>query len=329
MITLKSFAIVGLVAFGVSIAQAEPVVSGYIDGEITYSFQTDVGNPLYPIGTSIRVDFSYDIGAAPECNFAPSVNQCYYYEDGDSKWLVTSVRVGRDSYSTLPHENSSDQLVVVGDAQDFFRLTQHSRYENSLGGLDFLQFYDLNVTGISSYSDDFIVGLDPPYSLHADIPQGGPLHAYGIFEMVFRIRNPATNESLESQSMLITFDVIAIHANVQPRPVTIDIRPISDQNRIRPGSRQQIPVAVLTDDTFDALTIDPTTVRFGPAGATESHGRGHAWDADDDGDMDLLLHFKAYETGIVCGDMEATVTGTTFGGESIAGTDSIVTVGCR
>jgi hypothetical protein len=85
-----------------------------------------------------------------------------------------------------------------------------------------------------------------------------------------------------------------------PDPVTIDIKPGSDPNSIRPFSRQKISVAILTTGDFDALLVDPLTVQFGPDGATESHGRWHVEDVDGDGDMDLLFHFNTQETGIVC-----------------------------
>ena len=51
-------------------------------------------------------------------------------------------------------------------------------------------------------------------------------------------------------------------------------------------------------------------------------------DVDSDGDMDLLLHFRISETGIQCGDTEATLIGEA-GSSSITGTDSIKTTGCR
>ena len=52
-------------------------------------------------------------------------------------------------------------------------------------------------------------------------------------------------------------------------------------------------------------------------------------DVDDDGDMDLLLHFNTQESGIACGDSEATLTGELFSGEPISDTDAIKTVNCR
>src|SRR5438093_6921460 len=53
--------------------------------------------------------------------------------------------------------------------------------------------------------------------------------------------------------------------------VTIDIKPAASDNTIRPGSKEPLQVAILTTDTFDATTVDPLSVRFGPGGATAAH----------------------------------------------------------
>lgn len=111
--------------------------------------------------------------------------------------------------------------------------------------------------------------------------------------------------------------------------VDIDIQPGNNPNSINPKSKGKIPVAILTTGTFDATTVDPLSVRFGPNGAAEAHGRGHIEDADGDGDLDLVLHFKTQDRGIACGDTEASLSGETFNGAPITGSDSIVTVGCK
>jgi hypothetical protein len=88
-------------------------------------------------------------------------------------------------------------------------------------------------------------------------------------------------------------------------------------------------VAILTTKTFDATTVDPASVKFGPKGATEAHGQGHTEDVNGDGQLDLVPHFRTQQTGINCGDTSASLTGKTFDGQAIEGTDSIKTVGCK
>lgn len=96
-------------------------------------------------------------------------------------------------------------------------------------------------------------------------------------------------------------------------------------------SRGVIPVSILTTDTFDATQVDATTLEFGPGEATIFHENGHIADVDGDGDSDLTVHFKTSETGIACGDTEVMLSGQTFDGRFVSGSDSINTVGkdCR
>ena len=90
-------------------------------------------------------------------------------------------------------------------------------------------------------------------------------------------------------------------------------------------------MVILTTADFDALTVDPTTLAFGPNAAAIVHSQAHPEDVNGDGDIDLLVHFRTPETGIACGDADATLTGETFDGQHIKGSDTITTVGgtCR
>jgi probable HAF family extracellular repeat protein len=114
-----------------------------------------------------------------------------------------------------------------------------------------------------------------------------------------------------------------------PEPTTaveIDIRPGSDPNSINPFSRGVVPVAILTSEDFDALTVDADSVLFGPTEAEKKHKQAHVEDVDGDGDLDLLLHFRTPDTGIALGATEACVTGETYDGVPIEGCDSVRTV---
>ena len=110
--------------------------------------------------------------------------------------------------------------------------------------------------------------------------------------------------------------------------VTIDIKPGSSANTINPKSHGKIRVAILTTETFDATTVAPRSVRFGPDGAKAVHKKGQIKDVNDDGEPDLVLRFRIQATGIQCGDTSASLTGKTVEGEPIEGSDSIKTVGC-
>jgi len=103
--------------------------------------------------------------------------------------------------------------------------------------------------------------------------------------------------------------------------VDIDIKPGSFPNSINLGNNGVIPVAVLTTDDFDATTVMPTTVGFGPWDASAVHWAVE--DVDGDGDIDMIFHFKTQETGISEGDTEASLIGWTTGGIRICGTDSV------
>jgi hypothetical protein len=101
--------------------------------------------------------------------------------------------------------------------------------------------------------------------------------------------------------------------------VTIDIKPGSDPNSINLGNRGLIPVAVLTTDDFDATTVDPGTILFAAAAPVQWANE----DVDLDGDVDLILHFRTQHLDLEESSTEATLTGQTYDGQTIRGTDAV------
>jgi len=122
---------------------------------------------------------------------------------------------------------------------------------------------------------------------------------------------------------------MTLEAETTTIPVTIDIKPGSFPNSINPNSNGVIPVAVLTTGVFDAATVDPTTILFGATGFEASPAHYALKDVDGDGDIDMILHFNAEETGIACGNTSASLNGAVFDGQAIVASDSIKTVGCK
>jgi hypothetical protein len=55
-------------------------------------------------------------------------------------------------------------------------------------------------------------------------------------------------------------------------------------------------------ETFNATTVNPTTVHFGATGTEAAPVQSALEDVDGDGNIDMILHFKTQDTGIQCGE---------------------------
>ena len=119
--------------------------------------------------------------------------------------------------------------------------------------------------------------------------------------------------------------------------VVIDIKPDSLINHVNPRSRGVIPVALLGSESMDVTTLDPASLRFGPLGAGTAHDlgktgtlHGHLQDVNYDGFADLVTHYRTQATGLDCSDQTSlmTLTGQTFVGQEVEGSDWVETVGC-
>jgi hypothetical protein len=112
------------------------------------------------------------------------------------------------------------------------------------------------------------------------------------------------------------------------KTVTIDIKPGAYPNSINciSGGNAVIPVAILSTSSFDALSVDHTTVRF--EGASHTHfSRGqmtrHEEDVNGDGLLDLVFHFRRNQTTLSCNSTTGTLTGMTYCGQAIKGMDTV------
>jgi sugar lactone lactonase YvrE len=193
---------------------------------------------------------------------------------------------------------------------------------------------NLNGTGLQQ----LVTGLNFPFGIALDLGAG---KMYWTDLSADKIQSANLNGS-NVQDVITGLDSPQGIALEPFLPVEIDIKPGSDPNSIKLGSKGVIPVAILTTavadgDAFDfnAATVDPATVTLGnddsndtPV-ATKKNGSLFASleDVDGDGDLDLALKFDqpAMEAN---GDLDAastqlTLNGQTFGGLFIKGSDAV------
>ena len=118
---------------------------------------------------------------------------------------------------------------------------------------------------------------------------------------------------------------IMLGAEAGDLDVQIDVKPGSDPAIINLRSNGVIPVAVLSDGTFDATHVLPGTVQFAGAGVAVSQSgkyMAHTADVDADGDDDMLFHFRTQDLRLEDGVAKAAVTLTGQLGGQAAGPSS-------
>lgn len=114
---------------------------------------------------------------------------------------------------------------------------------------------------------------------------------------------------------------------VVPLLVDVDV-----QGRMCDRGRGVVPVVLRTTTSFDAATVDHATVTFGDA--REAHvdkrtgaPRRHLEDADGDGDLDLVFHFRSSETGLACDTDVVPFRGRTYDGQPVTGGGEMIAFG--
>jgi hypothetical protein len=114
-------------------------------------------------------------------------------------------------------------------------------------------------------------------------------------------------------------------------PIDIDIKPGNDDNVVNIGSNGVIPVAILSDAEFDALSVDAATVQLQGKAGVRVKGNGNPLAVERDVNSDRLvdLEVKIEATNLEPGDIQggiAEITGFTTDGQKFLGTDSVTIV---
>jgi hypothetical protein len=229
----------------------------------------------------------------------------------------------------LATQNFFDSVGVLlnnGDGTFAPTVTYAASRGRSLAAADFDGDRDLDLVAVSSDSNNVSVlpnNGDGTFMPFLSVPIGHTTDDV-VAEDFDGVKGPDLAVA-DADPNLSIVSVLLNEASI--REISIYIKPGNKRNIIKPCAKGGIWVALLSDSEFDPLQIDIPTVRFGPDGAKAI--RHKVKDINHDGLGDLLLRFKILATGIACGDTEATLTGKTFDGQIITGTDSIKTVGCK
>lgn len=110
--------------------------------------------------------------------------------------------------------------------------------------------------------------------------------------------------------------------------IAIDIKPGSSQNVVNVQDQGKIPVAVYSSATFDATTIDVSSVRFGRTGLEASAAGSSIKDVNGDGRLDLQLTFNNQDTAWRCGDSVGFLIARDRSGTPLKGSDAVQLNGC-
>jgi hypothetical protein len=127
------------------------------------------------------------------------------------------------------------------------------------------------------------------------------------------------------ESFVANGDYRLVISGVSPSMTLINIE-VKPGNQvfapINPKSRGKVPVALLSSDSFDALSVDISTLTFGATGDEDSlnHCGKNGEDVNDDGLLDLVCHFDNRKAEFTYESMEATLRGRTQMGTVFEGT---------
>jgi hypothetical protein len=113
--------------------------------------------------------------------------------------------------------------------------------------------------------------------------------------------------------------------------VDIDIKPGSYPNAINLGSQGLVPVAILSSQEFDATNVDPDTIELAGSGVAirgkSNKYMAHEEDVNRDGLVDLVAQVAtANFDPDSLQDGSAILTGQTYDGQPIEGSDEVTIV---
>jgi hypothetical protein len=174
-------------------------------------------------------------------------------------------------------------------------------------------------------------------SAEVEFTIGGAMVVIGVVEGVVILEETIVDGELQELVVdavdgivTVNYEVVDPGQSLTIMSVWIDIKPGSDPNCINNNGHGVIPVAILSSTDFDATQVDPLTVMLDGQAVRIVGKKGklqaHIEDANGDGLDDLVMQIEDEDGTYQEGDTMATLTGETFDGTSILGTDTICIV---
>jgi len=293
------------------------------------------GNSIsFDVNAGIPADFVYNGGTVVGNEAEVFLDQFDLNYDNNDDSVVNDVIAQTDVAILSFNATQTPSEVMLGDSFDV-TLAKNVTNLGPSSPVDIDALIEASGDGLSIVPSPVYPGVDEvEINEEAELFEGTftvTCEEYGVHELVFSneiMPVDAEDPDLSNNEAEITIEVECLI------PVQINIHPGGDPNSINIVKKTGvIPVAILSTlegeyglpVDVNATMIEPQSVHFGPSdvlfnvnpagGATEFHNTGHIEDSYEldevtqDGDMDMILHFKAKETELDESDTEGCVKG--------------------
>ncbi|UWG48927.1 Secreted protein, with PKD repeat domain [Halanaeroarchaeum sp. HSR-CO] len=302
-------------------ASDEPSPAGVDD-----SYTVIHRDPVYVYNT-IDPEVHRVVKGYAKIRLAPS----FYGNDWDATWWGSS--------SALDNYAEENRLSSVG------LTSEETAFLTGLTGLNDGTWYNVDLAD-KTFSYDSTPGLDLEDVTATMVTDPGfedytkTVDEQTEETVTYEVNPDEPNDFLEIHEYTIyvtqqdvTYQVIAAVFDERESliEIAVDVKPGDSIPAINPNSRGVTPVAIHTTGSFDASSVDVSTLCFGDPSRVAPYEdctgasavRSSLEDVDSDGDDDLVVHFETRELGLSVDTTTVELVGKTDTGTWFRGTDSV------